>query len=67
MILFVTEQVGVPSGTLSVHCHGNPNGLRLQDQFCQGILDAMKKQKPSALPGEYRGTRHHGPSHEKRV
>ena len=42
MILFVTEQVGVPQGTLSVHSHVTTFFSSLQSPIVGGILEAMK-------------------------
>jgi hypothetical protein len=42
MILFVTEQIGVPQGTLSVHSHVTTFPILLQSPISGGIFELMK-------------------------
>ena len=48
MILFVTEQIGVPQGATSVYCHGNPFWPLLQDYHCGVTMKVMGKPELSS-------------------
>ena len=48
MILFLGEQIGVPQGAPSVHCHVNPFSSLLQDNLGASTIRCMKIEPSSS-------------------